>query len=152
MFEANRDYNVRVASAYLIESAAKHTPGIELTLENDEAGSIVHTLWLTPKTVESVRKSLENMGVKEEQYSRASFLDNANDYLRGAECSIRTFSEEYNGKSRVKVQWINKPFLPSAGGADGLAKRAAAMLGGGKTEMTPAQSTARVADDENVPF
>lgn len=148
MFEPNRTYNVRVASAYLMESATKHTPGIELSLEHPEHGTIIHTLWLTSKTVEGVRKSLEAMGIKEDLYSRPTFQENCGDYLSGKECSIQTFEEEYNGKRRVKVQWINKPVTPSAGGPAELAKRAAALLSG----KPVANDHGADLDSSDVPF
>lgn len=144
MFEPNRTYNVRVASAYLMESQKK-TAGIELSFHDDIHGEIVHTLWLTPNTAERVRKDLETLGVKEEVYSRDSFLENCGDYLTGKECSITTFEEEYNGKRRVKVQWINKPTVESD---VPLAKRAAALLSG----KPVANDHGADLDSSDVPF
>jgi len=148
MFESNRDYNVCVRSAYLIESQVKHTPGIELSLEHEDHGTITHTLWLTPKTVEGVRNALAAMGIDEATFSRPSFLENCNNHLAGAQCSINTFEEEYNGKRRVKVQWINPPVTPSAGGPAQLAKRAAALLSG----KPAANDHAIELDSSDIPF
>jgi hypothetical protein len=107
MFEANRDYNVTVIGAYFMQSSAKGTWGHELTYEDANGETLTDVIWLTPKTLESVRKSYTAMGLTDEQIANPDFIKNPQDYVVGKQCSIRTYADTYKDKTRIKVQWIN---------------------------------------------
>ena len=140
--QAGRHYKATVLSASLTESVTKGTPGISINFQTED-GEIEHTIYLTEKTVKRAATDLCLLGADEAQLRSWTYLDNIGTVIQGSECDISTISEEYNGKSRVRVQWINEP--RKAGGGN-LASKAAQLFGG------PAASAPLPSDDDLVPF
>jgi hypothetical protein len=106
-FEPNRDYDVEVTDAAMVTSNQKGTPGIEIHFANEDGDTISHTLWITPKTKDNVAKALERLGMGKATYTKPGFYAQVGTFLSGRKCSISTTEEEYQGKRRVKVQWVN---------------------------------------------
>lgn len=142
--QPNQKYNATVGFASFIESQNTGTPGINITFECEE-GSIDHTIWVTPKSREIAIRDLKTLGIKEEDLKSQVFLENIGTALLGAECSITTYEDEYKGKKKLKVQWINEKRAPASVSA---VSRAVSLFGGG----VPSQVDAKVVDDSDVPF
>lgn len=143
--QPNSKYNVTVGFASFIESQNTGTPGIQITFECEE-GSIEHTIWVTPKSREFAVRDLKTLGIREQDLSSMPFLENIGTALLGAECSITTFEDEYKGKKKLKVQWINDKRKAASGSA---VSRAASLLGGSPVTV-PADDHG--ITDEDVPF
>lgn len=114
MFEADQRYPVTIASATMTESASKGTPGIELRLESADGGKIWHTLWLTEGTRPHVAKTLAELGVDKAMLASPAFWDDPGEALNGKDASIVTEEDTYNGKTRVRVKWLNGPVKAAA--------------------------------------
>lgn len=137
-FKAEREYVVRCTTAQLVSSSQKGTPGIWLGLHNEEEGDIEHTLWLSPKTKDQVEKVLrEAFGVSPEKLKRPDFFEQIDFYLASKEVQITTKAETYNGKERIRVQWIN-PVGEAPADQASIARNAASLWSG--------------ATDEDIPF
>lgn len=104
--EADQSYDAVVTAARTSESESG-TPGIFLAFETS-AGDITHTLYVTEKTRESVVRSLGNLGIQEDALASDEFWEDPGQFLVNAECSIKTAEDEYKGKTRVVVRWINQ--------------------------------------------
>jgi hypothetical protein len=144
----NMRYPATVMSACLTESAQKGTPGISVVFETEE-GTIEHIIWLTPSTVKRVEKDLGTLGADKSKLSSWTYLENLGLVIQGHECDITTFEEEYNGKKRIKVQWINE--RRKAGDVK-LADRVAVLFGGKPAPAQPAAKLATNINDDDVPF
>lgn len=145
--QAGQRYKATVHSACLTESVTKGTPGITIIFDTDD-GSIEHTIYLTPKTVERASKDLVTLGADKSQLRAWTYLENIGMVIQGHECDITTISETYKGESRVRVQWINEP--RKAGGGN-LAGRVAQMFGG-EAPRDERDDAPRPIDDFEVPF
>jgi hypothetical protein len=113
--QADWKYNVTVTSASLMKSAKKGTPGLQLSLETEDGDTIEHVLYLTDSTKVSTAKALVALGVKGEDIRKKIFWENVGSILPNHKGSITTIEETWQGKSRIKVQWINEP-ISEAGG------------------------------------
>jgi hypothetical protein len=143
--QAGKRYNVEIVSANLTESQNTGSPGIEVHFECEE-GTIDHTFWLTEKSKKYVKKDLKTLGLEEDSLESTTFMDNIDTAMSGQKCSILTYEDEYNGKKKLKVKYINKPLV--AGGEAPLAKRAASFFSG----KPDAPNAAVQITDDDVPF
>lgn len=109
MIEANKSYSVEVTSANLTRSQSKGTLALEIWLETEEKDSISHMIWLSKNSKENAVKTLSGLGVSEGDTTKKIFWDNVGSILVGRKASITTISEEWKGKTRIKVQWLNAP-------------------------------------------
>lgn len=148
--EAGKKYDATVASACLTCSASKGTPGILIVFETD-AGEIEDTIWMTHKTADRAKKTLGLLGADPEKLISRTYLENIGVVLTGHECEITTTSEEYNGKTRVRVQWVNERGSPGLTG-DELSGRVAYLFGGPKPVAIPQPKKQEAVDDTDVPF
>lgn len=127
MIEGDRSYLVRVVSAQTTKSKEKGTLGLHLGFGCDD-GQIGHTIWITPSSKESAKRSLLNMGLSEADIGNVEFWRAPHTFLDSAECRIQTETEDYKGKPQVRVKWINKAvFIPAA--PDDAAEEFARMFG-----------------------
>jgi hypothetical protein len=147
--EPNRDYAAVVKTAYLLESAVKGTPGLEIVFSPPDTGGepdwlTPAQLWLTPSRRESTEKVLKEVfGCTPAQLKKLSFWQSIGEFLQGKPATITTKMEEYNGKQRVKVAWINPPKkAPSMN----LAQVAADLF------AAPAEAAGPAITDDDVPF
>lgn len=143
-FEPNKQYQVEVIAAVLTESSGG-TPGLEIAYRNEDAGEIKDTLWLSEKARPRTEKTLKEVfGLSDQRIQNPKFWQEADIYLVGATCWITTYLDTYNGKERVKVQWVNKEQkIERVFDKAALAAKAAAMMGG--------KAAPKEADDD-LPF
>jgi len=148
--QPDQRYSARVTDARMTESMSG-TPGIWVKFETPD-GDISRTIYLTPATREHAQKSLNNMGIDSDRLASDEFWQDPAQFLVNATCEITTAEEEYEGKSRVVVQWINRAITQ----ASDAAKRRAASLFQRVPEPQPigASSNGRPAPafDADVPF
>lgn len=150
-YEANQQYQVTVSGAGLAFSS-QGRPGLQLFFTHPEHGEIKETLWISEKTQERVEKTLrEVFGITPERYENPLFYEEADMYLNGKPCYITTATDEWQGKVRVRVQWINKEPKKEAENIDkaALARKAAEVMRRGRGAQT-ASTTDAGGDD--VPF
>lgn len=142
--EADTRYPATVTNATLIESDAKGTPGIQLMFDIDGTDEqIDHVLWLTPRTITRAAETLGMLGADREKLKSWTYLENLGSVLSGHECSITTIAEEYNHKTRIRVQWVNERKAPGANTGGRVVDRIASLFGG---EVKPGKDT--WSDDE----
>lgn len=110
--EANMKYIVGVTSAQTTKSK-EGTLGLHVVFTCDE-GSIEDTLWCTEGAKEKTKKSLTAMGVPVAVLSTAEFWRNPFPVLKNSKAQIVTEEDSYNGKTRVRVKWINSPHYAQA--------------------------------------
>jgi hypothetical protein len=149
--EAGQRYDAKVASACLTCSASKGTPGILIVYETD-AGDIEDTIWLTHKTADRAKKTLGLLGANPNELVSRTYLENIGVVIAGHECEITTVDEEYNGKKRVRVQWVNERGSPGLSG-DQLSGQVAYLFGGPKPVAPKPEQPKKVEiDDDSIPF
>ena len=103
-------YEVRVVGSYLGASSEKQTPYVEIVFEDDNGDRLSAFKYLTEGAWPYVEKDLETLGWKGAEHSYAfEELDGGEDSaLAGAEAQIVVTEEEYEGKVRPKVAFINE--------------------------------------------
>lgn len=152
-YEANQQYQVTVSGAGLTFSS-QGRPGLEVYFTHPDHGEIKEVMWISEKTQERVEKTLrEVFGIAPERYENPLFYEEAAMYLSGKQCFITTSLDEWQGKSRVRVQWINKEPKKAAESIDKatLARKAAEVMRKGRA-AAPVASAPVPFDDGDVPF
>ena len=159
---ADEKYLGTVTGGRLVESS-KGTPGLQFDIEEQTMGDpISHTIWLSSKSKEYAEKDLEVLGITAAHRADASFWSyKVDEHLRGQAIAYGTKSEEYKGKTSIRVAWISKPRTSDGpAGERGLASAAASLFGGAAVEDKPDTrgenlrglgSASGITDDE-VPF
>jgi hypothetical protein len=114
MDENDVKYRARVLSHALAESKENGTPSVKIhfellyNLDSPEVEthkSIYHDLWLSEKAFNrSMDVLVDVLGWKG---SNLSELNDSPDLLADSECVLVTNLEEYNGKTRIKVKFVN---------------------------------------------
>ena len=146
---ADTRYTGNVTRGSLIESG-KGTPGFEILIECED-GSMVHTIWLTPATIDKgyAQKDFAVFDVTEDQLQSESYLRNELPLaIVGKPVTFGTKEEEYKGEVKVKCAWIGKPKAPTAATLEG---SVAAMFRGEKAAAAPA-APAQSIEDDDIPF
>lgn len=150
----------------LFEAGDKQTPGIRLWLaitdDGPDKGKVIDwTGWLTDGAFENTNKALTEAFGFDGDYG--AFSANGN-LFQHKECSITTEFEEYKGKSRLKVRWLNPvgggapaPLDPAAarGLAAKLTARAAALrkaAGQPAPAAKPASRPNTPGGDDEIPY
>lgn len=135
-------YNAEVISAEFI-AAQSGNPGLQLFLETDDGDPCDTVIWMTPKAAANARKTLtEVLGVSSSDLDDEGFVANRLcPSLAGARLSFVARAEEYNGKTKVKVGFLNKESIV---GDTPLGMVAARMLG--------ARPKSEAPGDDEVPF
>lgn len=103
----DRSYSGKIVGGG-IGYASTGSLGITIELECPE-GDIQHTWYVTPKTAKRVKDTLLELGVPKETLSSRTALENIGAALTGKSVEFTTISEEWQGKQRVRVQWVNPP-------------------------------------------
>lgn len=152
--KADRTYSGTIIGGG-IHYASTGSLGISIQIECPD-GTIQHTWWVSEKTKDRVKKNLLEIGVPEQSLTSVTALEGIGDVMNGTEVEFTTISEEWKGKERVRVQWVNPPKKNT--GVDP-AKQLAALFGNG--QVTTASKLPAAADkisdhleitDEDVPF
>lgn len=149
-FNEGASYDAEITAATMTASEEKGTPGLYLKAITAN-GEIDGTLWITPNTVDRVRKTLNDLGISDDVMESAEFCDDPGARLNGTICSIVPKIEEYNGKEFWRVQWWNG--RRSIRAADGAAKdRARNLLRRPDHEVADASWAGAPPPTGRVPF
>ncbi len=170
-------HRARVIEHCLFESEQKRTPGVRILFElapyAGDGGDYVPVqteIWLTPGAAKIARKSLRVLGFDLDS-GHVKDLHERPTLLAGRECELEIGEEEYEGKKRLRVQWINDLKDPGAEGdgagdgktlykkdaikdkrkLDALSKDADAMLRSAKKEGKPNPAKRRPEDGPEPP-
>lgn len=98
------DASILVASMTASDSG---TPGLYLRAAT-ERGEIEGTIWLTPNTRDRAQRTLNDLGVTDEQLASDEFWDEPASVLVGIECSVVPEINTYEGKDSWRVKWWNR--------------------------------------------
>lgn len=85
----------------------KH-PCIQVTVETAE-GDIDHRMYLSPGARSHTEKVLGELGVQPDWLASPEFWETPEKWMDGLPCHIETEEDEYNGKKRTRVKWLNGP-------------------------------------------
>jgi len=141
----DRTYNGHITGAG-IGYASTGSLGISIELECPQGG-IQHTWYVTPKTAARVKKTLLELGVPPETLSSRTALENIGSALTGKPVEFTTISEEWQGKERVRVQWVNPAKKENKGAGKELFDLFAAV------DEHPAQAPSdEPITDDDIPF
>lgn len=151
---ADEKYLGTVTGGRLIESA-KGTPGLQFDIEEQATGDpISHTIWLSKKSQEYAERDLDALGITAAHRKDPSFWSyKVDEHLRGQSIAYGTKSEEYKGKTSIRVAWIGKPRASDTpAGERGLATAAASLFGGEAPEVKPDTQGRNLITDDDIPF
>lgn len=107
------NYTAEIVSTALGESKEKHTPFVRLQLQtitrledNQEiVQGFIADLWLSDKAVERTVKTLRELGFEGQTLADLNYPET----MKGLLCEISTEFVEYNGESKEKVKFVNRP-------------------------------------------
>jgi len=100
-------FDVIVMDAYRTESG-KGTPGLGFKLRADKGEDLIwHTEWISDKTKENFVKRMKAFGIEPDVLESEEFWEDPAVLLAGKKATIETESDDYEGKSRIKVKWLN---------------------------------------------
>lgn len=154
---------VEQPQSWLAKSKDKGTPSIRLPIrvinDPEEEGALIYwDGWLTDNAFE---RTIETLVAAFGFDGDLNGLEAGSQTLAGMPCQIEVEMEEYNGKSRAKVKWLNPPgyeyvapVLPVEDKQAILAtfnKRAMQTAKAMKKE-TPKAATPAAASDDDIPF
>lgn len=95
-------YAATVTSAEFGESN-NGTPFLALSFSTEEGGAITGWLYLSEKALPNSVKTLRDAFLFDGDFETVI------DQVTGKPCSITVETEEYDGKERLRVRWINGP-------------------------------------------
>lgn len=101
-------YTATIESAELGQSEAKGTPFLSLLCKTAEGEELTAYLYLSDAAFERTTKTLR------EVFAFDNNFETVVAQVTGKECSIVVEAEEYEGKTRMRVKWIN-----AVGGSSG---------------------------------
>ncbi len=101
-------HEVRVVSHALTKSGQKGTPCVAVTFEDDVGQRITWFGYLTDAALEWTLKALAAMGWDSNASDGRIDSLNGTDLLAGNRVEIVVEEEEYEGKLRPKVRWVNE--------------------------------------------
>ena len=124
------------------------TWGICMGYATDD-GNIEHTWWMTHGTADRLAENLNDCFGIERDKLNAAFLRKIGEFLTGKMCRLTIKEEEYRGKKRLVVQWMNP-----AGGVmkDDDFTGAAALFGAEDSGDSGAASNDFPPPDDGIPF
>jgi hypothetical protein len=99
---------VRIASHGLSRSGQKGTPCIAVVFEDEAGQRITYYGYLTDAALEYTVRALETMGWKPAEHDWRVDVLNDTDLLVGNLVEIVVEEEEYEGKVRSKVRFVNE--------------------------------------------
>jgi len=143
MLQADQKYTGTIQNGSLIESQ-NGTLGYQVDLHCED-GDAVFTIWLTEKNRQNATKSFEVLDADPAKLKDEEYLETGLGVsIVGKPVVFGTKSEEYEGRTRVKVSWIGKP-----GGRPGSAKKAVSFFADQPEAAAPDMPP---ATDDEIPF
>ena len=103
----DRDYEVIIDDIYLDKSKEKQTPYACFRLENAEHGRLFYNMYLTKGTAKQVAKTMGEFGYSVDDVKSPDFWKTVIPQLIGQKAYITTVLNEWNGKTSVKVGYLN---------------------------------------------
>lgn len=104
----DREYIVEVEWAQMTTSQTG-TAGMHITfVACDGSGSLQHTAYITPGTADFFSRDMRTLGVSDAELRSQAFYEHCGEALKGRKCKITTKSEEYRGKFKTRVGFINQ--------------------------------------------
>jgi len=108
-FQPDQTLVCKVTDCYPTTSSQKGTRGFAMKLTHETHGDIYHTLWLASneqktKFIELMQKAF---GITPEVLKSASFWEDPMTLVGGKDVEVKTRSDEYNGRARVVVGFVN---------------------------------------------
>jgi hypothetical protein len=94
-------YTATVKTAELGQSAEKGTPYLSLLCKTAEGDELTAYLYLSDAAFERTTKTLR------EVFGFDNNFETIVEQVTGKECSIVVEAEEYEGKTRMRVKWVN---------------------------------------------
>lgn len=132
-------YQGQIVHGSTVVESSTGTLGFKVMLICSD-GETSHTIWLTEKTKENAEKTFrEVLGIELAKLQDANYVNQIGSFIEGKKVEFLTGTDEYKGKSRVAVKFINKPRAVS--GASPL-NTFAEFFGGRPNQIT----------DEDIPF
>lgn len=101
-------YTATVETAELGQSEAKGTPFLSLLCKTEQGDELTAYLYLSDAAFERTTRTLR------EVFGFDNNFETVVQQVTGKECSIVVEAEDYEGKTRMRVKWIN-----TVGGASG---------------------------------
>lgn len=111
-------YTATVQSAELGQSAEKGTPFLALLCQTEQGEDLTAFLYLSDAAFERTTKTLR------EVFGFDNDFETVVEQVTGKECSIVVEAEEYEGKERMRIKWVN----PVGGGAGKPLENAGSLL------------------------
>ena len=128
-----------------IYEANSGTLGYQLLLDCED-GATDFVIWLTPKSKEKAEKTFVALGIDPKALRSETGIEGIASQLAGMEVVFGTREEEYLGKKRVKVFWVDKPKEGGASAGSPLARAAAFFAEPGAAKSAPSD------DSDSVPW
>jgi hypothetical protein len=110
MMKTGTHSNVEIVSCGLGEQGEKKTPFIAIEFENKDGDSMTWQGWLTEGSKERTVKTLLSIGFMGKSIADLSNPEKGISDLFGeigAPISVVVEEEEYEGKKRAKIAWVN---------------------------------------------
>ena len=105
-FTEGASYEASIVAASMTASDSG-TPGLYLKAATP-SGEIEGTIWLTVNTRERAQRTLNDLGIDDEQLASESFWDDPGAALVGVECAVVPEINTYEGKDSWRVKWWNR--------------------------------------------
>jgi len=113
-FEVGKKYQIIIVDADRVESKTG-TLGLNVKLRSqDGASEIWHTEWITAKTEANFLKRMGEFGIERGVLESEEFWEDPLSVLAGKKGQIETMLDEYDGRNRVRVKWLNGLERPSS--------------------------------------
>ena len=101
-------------TAHILTKTGTGKEQLAITFEDEEGNRITWYGYFTEKTIDRTMETLAILGWDAEKYDHRIASLHDTDILVGAEAEIVVEAEEYEGRTRHKVRWVN---AVGAGGA-----------------------------------
>jgi len=101
-------HEVKIVSHVLTKSSQKGTPCMAVVFEDDAGEHITYYGYLSDAALEYTLKALAAMGWDAAQHDGRIDVLNGTDLLLGHKVEIVVDEEEYEGKVRAKVRFVNE--------------------------------------------
>lgn len=91
-------------------NSSNGNPQVAIQFEGDEGFYGTWYGFFTPDAIKWIRKTVRALGIEWHEKDDATFdVSTLYDLLPGREAQIVVETEEYEGKERLRVRWVNEP-------------------------------------------